>query len=60
MTTSEVQEIMGRPYFITSKDGQEIWVWSYANGMTGASRSVSFVFRDGSVESIPEISDSFK
>ena len=60
MTKSQVQGLMGKPYMVTSRDGKEIWVWSYANGMTGGHQSISFIFKDGKVESGPAIPDSFK
>jgi hypothetical protein len=59
MTTAEMQDIMGKPYRVTSTDGKEIWVWSYANGMTGGARSVSFTVKDGKVVGVPKIPDSF-
>lgn len=59
MTTSDVQSIMGRPYRVTARDGKEIWIWSYANGLTGAHQSISFVFTNGIVESVPTIPASF-
>lgn len=60
MTQQQVHSIMGRPYSVTSRDGKEIWVWSYANGMTGAHQSISFIFKNGVVESTPAIPDSFR
>lgn len=60
MTEAEVQELMGRPYSVTTKGDSQIWVWSYANGMTGAHQAVSFVMKDGKVESVPKIPESFK
>lgn len=60
MTQQQVQSIMGRPYSVTSRGGKEIWVWSYANGMTGAHQSIAFIFKNGVVESTPSIPDSFR
>lgn len=60
MTKSQVQGLMGKPYMVTSRDGKEIWIWSYANGMTGGAQSISFIFKDGKVESVPAIPESFK
>ncbi|KPC28428.1 Uncharacterized protein AC496_2471 [Pseudomonas savastanoi pv. glycinea] len=37
-----------------------MWVWSHANGMTGASRVVSFKMKDGKVVEVPTIPSSFK
>lgn len=59
MNTAQVQAIMGRPYAVTSRDGKEIWVWSHANGMTGAHQSIAFVFTNGVLETVPKIPDSF-
>lgn len=60
MTTAEVQAIMGKPYMVSSRNGKEIWIWSHANGLTGAHQSISFVFTGGVLESVPKIPDSFK
>ena len=60
MAESEVTSLMGSPYLVTTKGEEQIWVWSYANGMSGASKSISFVMKDGKVISVPTIPDSFK
>ncbi|WP_306522153.1 outer membrane protein assembly factor BamE [Rheinheimera sp.] len=60
MVESEVTNLMGSPYLVTTKGEEQIWVWSYANGMSGASKSISFVMKDGKVISVPTIPDSFK
>ena len=60
MTEAEVTQLMGRPYMVTSKGEEQICVWSYANGMTGGSRSISFIMKDGKVSTVPTIPDSFK
>ena len=60
MSKSQVQNLMGPPYMVSSRDGKEIWIWSYANGMTGGHQSISFVFKDGKIESVPVIPDSFR
>lgn len=59
MTTAEVQAIMGKPYMVSSREGKEIWIWSHANGLTGSHQSISFVFTQGVLESVPKIPDSF-
>lgn len=38
----------------------EKYIWSFANGMTGASQVVSFGLTDGKVTSIPTITESIK
>jgi len=60
MSKSQVQNLMGPPYMVSSRDGKEIWIWSYANGMTGGHQSISFVFKDDKIESVPKIPDSFR
>jgi len=60
MTESEVTQIMGKPYSVVSKGDNQIWIWSQANGMTGAHQSISFTMRNGKVDSVPKIPDSFK
>lgn len=59
MTKQEVETLMGRPYMVTTKGEQELWTWSYANGMTGTSRAVTFTFKDDKVVGVPKIPDSF-
>lgn len=59
MTSAQLTELMGRPYSVISKNGAEVWVWSRANGFTGSSRAVSFTVRNGIVEAVPDIPDSF-
>ncbi|MBY8314931.1 outer membrane protein assembly factor BamE [Vibrio fluvialis] len=60
MSESEVTQLLGSPYMVTSRGDEQIWVWSYANGLTGASKSISFIMKDGKVESVPTIPKSFK
>lgn len=60
MTQSELTNLLGKPYLVTSRGQDEIWVWSHANGLTGGAKSVSFVIREGKVVSVPTIPDSFK
>jgi hypothetical protein len=60
MTEDQVVSIMGPPYSVVARDGAQMWVWSHANGMTGASRAVSFKMKDGKVAEIPTIPASFK
>ena len=55
MTAAEVQQIMGRPYMTSARADGDVWIWSHANGLTGASRSASVTFKDGVVVSVPRI-----
>ncbi|QDG38614.1 hypothetical protein FJN14_09205 [Alteromonas mediterranea] len=60
MSQDELTNLLGKPYMVTTRGQDQIWVWSHANGMTGAAKSVSFVIRDGKVVSVPTIPDSFE
>ena len=58
MTAAQVQKIMGKPFIVSTRGDDEIWVYSFADGW-GAARSVSFILRDGKVTDVPHIPDSF-
>ncbi|MCX2546497.1 hypothetical protein [Pseudomonas sp. COW5] len=60
MTEDEVTQIMGPPYSVVSRSEGQMWVWSHANGMTDASRVISFKMVDGKVAEVPTIPASFK
>ncbi|WP_054064888.1 outer membrane protein assembly factor BamE domain-containing protein [Pseudomonas asplenii] len=60
MTEEQVTQIMGPPYSVVSRPDGQMWIWSHANGMTGASRVVSFRLMDGKVVEVPTIPASFK
>lgn len=60
MTEDEVTQIMGPPYSVVSRADGQMWVWSHANGMSGASRVISFRMVDGKVVEVPVIPSSFK
>lgn len=60
MTEDQVVQIMGPPYSVVSRADGQMWVWSHANGMTGASRVISFRMKDGKVVEVPPIPASFK
>lgn len=60
MTEDQVTQIMGPPYSVVSRADGQMWVWSHANGMTGASRVISFRMLDGKVVEVPTIPASFK
>ena len=59
MTEAEVISIMGSPSSVFSRGDHQMWVWSYANGLTGTSRAVSFKMVDGKVAELPAIPNSF-
>jgi len=60
MTEAEVTRLMGPPYSIASRGDEQMWVWSQANGFTGASRAISFKMKDGQVIEVPQIPESLK
>lgn len=60
MSEDQVVQLMGPPYSVVSRADGQMWVWSHANGMTEASRVVSFKMKDGKVVEVPAIPSSFK
>lgn len=60
MTEAEVTELVGRPYAVTSRGQDQIWIWSHANGMTGSSQSMSVVMRGGRLVDAPTIPEAFR
>lgn len=60
MTEAEVTGLVGRPYAVTSRGQDQIWVWSHANGMTGSSQSMSVIMRGGRLVEAPVVPESFK
>lgn len=59
MTEAEVTQLMGRPYSVTSRGNEQMWVWSHAKAFSGA-RAVSFKFSNGRVVEVPSIPESFR
>lgn len=59
MTEAELTALMGRPYSVSARGDEQMWIWSRANGFTGSSRAVSFKLKDGRVVEVPPIPDSF-
>ncbi|MGB3961676.1 MAG: hypothetical protein WBK95_05525 [Sulfurimonas sp.] len=59
-----IEKMKGKPYMITASkvDGKivEKYIWSFANGMTGSSKAVTFILTDNKVTSIPTITESLK
>lgn len=60
MSERDVVSIMGKPYSVVSRPDGQVWVWSYANGLSGRTRAVSFILKDGAVVKTPSIPESFK
>jgi len=59
MSESKVVSIMGKPYSVISRPDGQVWVWSYANGMSGKNRAVSFLLKEGQVVKTPNIPQIF-
>jgi hypothetical protein len=60
MSEAEVITLMGNPYSVSTLGDKELWIWSYANGVSGGSRTISFLLNDGRVVETPNIPKSFK
>ena len=60
MNEEQLTKLMGKPYSVVSSGDTQTWIWSYANALTGGSKSVSFIMKDGKVESLPTIPKGFK
>ncbi|WP_444901479.1 hypothetical protein ACJJIG_18605 [Microbulbifer sp. SSSA007] len=60
MTEAQLTEMMGSPYSVTARGEDQIWVWVEVNPITMASKSVSFILRDGKVREVPKIPESFQ
>lgn len=59
MTESQLTQLMGKPYSVTSRGDTQIWVWVHYNGLTGGMNKISFIMKDGKVYSVPTIPKSF-
>lgn len=57
-TEAELTALLGRPYMVTARGNDQMWVWSQANFL-GDARVVSFTLRDGRVAAVPTIPASF-
>lgn len=56
MTTQEVEAQLGSPYMVTSMpDGSLVYIWSYANVMTGRSGALRLPFKEGKLVTAPVI-----
>jgi len=60
MTVSEVTQLMGSPTEVIATGDIVSYIWVFANGMTGSSRSLRVDFRNGKAISAPPIPASFK
>lgn len=60
MTEGEVVALLGKPYMVRSSGDTQTWVWSHANGLTGANGAVSFPMKSGKVSGVPTIPKSFE
>ena len=61
MTSQEAVALMGRPYLVQSRaDGVQVYIWSHASGITGASKSIAVPFQNGKVTSVPAIPSAYK
>lgn len=58
MTPAEVEALMGRPYMVTVRGDQTVWVWSHVNAL-GSARTLSVVFKGGALTEAPTIPDTF-
>ena len=55
MNEQEVLTLLGKPNLTKSSPEGLVYVWSFANGLTGSVRTVSVVMKDGVVVSAPVI-----
>jgi outer membrane protein assembly factor BamE (lipoprotein component of BamABCDE complex) len=60
MTEAELTTLMGKPFSVTSRGDTQVWVWTYFNAMTGASQTITFGMKEGTVSFVPAIPASFK
>ncbi len=59
MTEAEVTALMGPPNNIRSGPEGVTWAWAYVD-MAYSTRSVAVTFRDGRLNSVPQVPESFK
>lgn len=58
MTKAQVQEIMGKPYMVSTVGESEVWMWSYGTGL-GTGGAFKVLMKDNKVAEVPKIPDSF-
>lgn len=57
MTSSEVRNLMGKPYLISgTNDNKERWNWTFVTGF-GSMRTFNIFIKDGKVVDVPSIPD---
>lgn len=54
-TEAELTALLGKPYLVKTQGDAQVWVWSYASGISGT-RVVSFSLKDGKVTAVPNLS----
>ena len=59
MSEADVKKLLGRPYMVTSTPDSQLWTWSYANGITGAHKTLVIPMKDGKVASVPNLPNDF-
>ena len=59
MNEQQVLTLLGKPNLTKSSPEGLVYVWSFANGLTGSVRTVSVVMKDGVVVSAPVVPDNF-
>lgn len=59
MSEDQVYQLMGNPYRVVSRNGEQMWVYSFATAL-GNAKAVSFKMAGGHITEVPTIPDSFK
>ena len=60
MSEAEVITLLGSPTAVRSSAEGVTWAWANVNLFTAETRTVSVVFREGKVASVPQIPTSYK
>lgn len=56
-TQAEMVALLGKPYLVKTQGENQIWIWSYANGVTGQTGVVSYQITNGVVTAVPVIAN---
>jgi outer membrane protein assembly factor BamE (lipoprotein component of BamABCDE complex) len=59
MTKAEVQQVMGKPYLISTAGEDEVWTWAYGTGL-GNGAAFKIILRDDKVTQVPKIPAELK
>ena len=59
MTKSEVTQIMGKPYIVSTVGQDEVWTWAYGTGI-GSGAAFKIILRDDKVTQVPKIPAEMK